>query len=168
MTLWCKSKLEFLIITANLWFNNRECDINPHVVTEFTMRSDGRFSMLIDGVSLQSGNRKLVEKDLYCCLQHHFVLFGPKLTNVPPLKVLNLEDCMLVKTTKKELHIKDGNEDHTIRYSSEEQAKQWAEKVSLSILGEYWDTYCVIIFLFLDKRDFSIHIYTRLQNELSK
>ena len=95
------------------------------------MRSDGRFSMLLDGVSLQSGNRQSFEKNLYCCLQHHFILFGPKLTNAPPLKVINLENCLLVKNHKKDIHLKDGDEDLTIRYSSEEQAKQWAEKVSL-------------------------------------
>ena len=95
------------------------------------MTSDGRFDMVLEGVSLQSSNRRSFEKNLYCCLQRHFILFGPKLTAVPPIFVIDLENCMIVKTVKKDIHLKDGDEDHTIRYPSDEQAKQWAEKVSL-------------------------------------
>ncbi|KAI6657254.1 hypothetical protein LOD99_1 [Oopsacas minuta] len=107
----------------------RYSDVFPAEMTDFTMVSNGKFQMIESCVSLQSGKNKAFVKNLYCCLQNIFILFGPRLTYTPPLAVINLEQCVIVQAVKNEIQLKESDAMYTIRFPKEDQAKLWADKI---------------------------------------
>ena len=95
------------------------------------MKSDGRFSLLPIQVKLQVGNDKTEKKNLYCCLQDSYILFGPMLTNTPPVLVINLETCHLGYTNKRDIQLIDGDTKYLIKFPTDANIDSWIDKVGL-------------------------------------
>ena len=92
--------------------------------------------MLASQVRLQIGTDK-PDKNLYCGLQENFLLFGPLLTNTPPIKVINVETCQLGYTNKREIQLIDGDTKYLIKFSPDANTDLWIDKVGFQLFPHF-------------------------------
>ena len=122
------------------------------------MGSDGSFLLVADQVRLQIENDKVEKKNLYCVLKGSHLLFGPQLTNKPPIVVINLETSQLGYTKKRDIQLIEGDTKYLIKFSQETNMDLWIEKVGYNKIINI----CFIKYNFIDQGKTNLHIHTTI------